>query len=285
MTHSNTEAVKGFIRTHIPVIRSGLDAVRQDQDLARYEELMEWISPTNFPAQQSDFIACKQKGTGQWFLDAPEFTKWLNGPNETLFCPGIPGSGKTMLTAIAIDHLLNLESIAVGVAFVYCNYKTQVDQNAASLLAAILKQLVQSRPSIAEPVRRLHEQHASRGTKPSLEEISGALQSVLANYSTVYVAVDALDEFRDQDRTWRQFLEKLRDLQGRADLRLVATSRFIPDIEDEFSTALKLEVRANDEDVKRFVAGQTYRLPKCIQRDQTLQDMVQDKVAQAVDGM
>ncbi|MCJ1470533.1 hypothetical protein MMC07_009179 [Pseudocyphellaria aurata] len=287
--HTSTEAVKNdmaFIRTHVLTAESRFDAVRQDQDRARHEQLMGWISPTNFPAQQSDFIARRHPGTGQWFLDAPEFTKWLLDPNETLFCHGIPGAGKTTIAATVIDHLLTkVYSDTVGVAYVYCNYKRQVEQNAAELLAAILKQLVQARPSIAEPVQHLHEQHAGRGTKPSLEEIFGALRAVLANYSSAYIAVDALDECPDQDGTRRQFLAKLRDLQSGTDLRLFATSRFIPDIVGKFGAALMLEIRASDEDVRRFVTDQIHRLPRCIQRDDTLQNIVQEKIVQAVDGM
>lgn len=68
MTYSNTEAVKndtGFIRTHIPTIESGLDVIRLDQNCAWHEKLMGWISPTDFPAQQSDIITRRQEGTGQ----------------------------------------------------------------------------------------------------------------------------------------------------------------------------------------------------------------------------
>lgn len=288
MIHTKTEAVKddtAFIRTHVLTAESRFDVVRQDQDRARHEKLMGWISPTEFPTQQSDYIARRQEGTGQWFLDAPEFTKWLHEPRETLFCPGIPGAGKTMMSAIVVNHLLTkVRSDAVGVAYVYCNYKS-VEQNAIGLLAAILRQLVQDRPSIAEPVEHLYKQHADRRTKPSFEEIFGALRAVLVTYSNTYIVVDALDECLDQDGSRRQLLAKLRDLQGRADLRLFATSRFIPDIVDEFRAALKLEVRASDEDVRRFVAGQIYRLPNCIKRDDTLQDIVQEKIVQAVDGM
>lgn len=190
-----------------------------------------------------------------------------------------------MITAILIDHLLKeVWSGAVGVAYVYCNYKA-IDQNTVGLLAAILKQLVQARPSIAEPVVRLQKQHANQGTKPSLEDIVGALESVLANYSSMYIAVDALDECPNLDSTRSHFLAKIRGLQGITDLRLVVTSRFIPEVVSDFSVALTLEIRAREGDIKRFVAGQTHRLPKCIQRDDKLQDMVQDKIVQAADGM
>lgn len=263
-----------------------MDKLRQDQDSAEHRRLVEWISPTDYPAQQSDIIKRRQEGTGQWFLDAPEVVRWLSNPKGTLFCPGIPGAGKTMVAAIAIDHLLkSVQNSLHGVAYIYCNYKAQKEQDASSILAAILKQLVQARPSVAEPVERLHEQHANQGTRPSLDEVFSALRAVLAHYPTVYIVIDALDKCQDGDGTRRQFLAKLRDLQAGRDLRLMATSRSISEVVDEFREALRLEVQASKEDVKRFVAGQKYRLPKCIQRDPALQDIVQDKIVEAVDGM
>ncbi|RYP77300.1 hypothetical protein DL769_003449 [Monosporascus sp. CRB-8-3] len=282
-----SQAIKddtNFVRTHVPAIQSGVDKIQQGQDHAKHRRLVEWISPTDYPAQQSDIINRRQEGTCQWFLDAPEFAGWLSGSKQRLFCPGIPGAGKTMVAAIAIDHLLKtVQNSSIGVAYVYCNYKAQEEQGTTSLLAAILKQLVQARPSIVEPVERLHKQHAGRGTMPSLDEVFSALRDVLAHYPTVYIVTDALDECRDGTR--RQFLAKLRELQAVRDLRLMATSRFIPEIIDEFGEALSLEVQASKEDVKRFVAGQTYRLPKCIQRDLALQDMVQDKIVEVAGGM
>ncbi|KAI4122405.1 MAG: hypothetical protein LQ341_007311, partial [Variospora aurantia] len=259
-TSKLSQAIKdntNFLRTHVPVIQSGVDTIRQDQDSAKHHRLLEWVSASEYPLQQSDIIKRRQGGTGQWFPDAPEVARWLKEPGTTLFCPGIPGAGKTMIAAIAIDHLLKLaQSSSRGVAYVYCNYKAQEEQDASSLLAAILKQLVQGRLSTVEHIERLHQKHASKGTKLSLDEIYKTLRDVLAHYPTVHVVIDALDE-----------------------------SRFIPDIEDAFRGALRLEVQASEEDVKRFVAGQIFRLPRCIQRDPALQILLQEKIVDAVDDL
>jgi hypothetical protein len=134
-------------------------------------------------------------------------------------------------------------------------------------------------------VQRLHKQHANRGTRPSPDEVFSALRDVLAHYSTVHIVVDALDECQDSDGARRQFLAKFRDLQAGHDVRLMATSRFIPEIVDAFNEALKLEVQASKDDVKQFVAGQICRLPRCIQRDLALQEIVQERIVEAVDGM
>jgi hypothetical protein len=263
-----------------------VDKIQQDQADARHSRIVEWISPTNYPAQQSDIIGRRQKGTGQWFLGAPEFARWLDEPKGTLFCPGIPGAGKTMVAAIAIDHLLqSMQSNSIGVAYVYCDYKAQEEQNASSMLAAIVKQLVQARPLVAEPVERLHKKHYDCGTKPSIEEIFKTAQEVVAKYSTIYIVIDALDECRDRDGTGRLFLGRLQALRAGKDIRLLATSRFIPEIEAELKGAETLEIQASNEDVRRFVAGQMYRLPQCIQQDSSLQKMVEEKIAERTDGM
>jgi hypothetical protein len=106
---------------------------------------------------------------------------------------------------------------------------------------------------------------------------------VLAQYPHVYIVVDALDECQNETR--RQLCSKLLDLQKGADMRLMVTSRFVPDVEDAFRLASRLEVEASDEDVKQFVVGQIHRLPACIQRDVALQDLVQKRIVEAVDGM
>jgi Cdc6-like AAA superfamily ATPase len=247
---------------------------------------MEWLSPTDFPTQQHDIITRRQEGTGQWFLDSPKFKRWLQGSDKTLFCSGIPGAGKTMMAAIAIDHLCRTAQCNdIGVAYLFCNYKAQANQSAARLLAALLKQLVQSRPEIAAPVTHMYDDHLKQRSRPSLNEILQVLQSVCSNYSTVYIVVDALDECADRDGTRDGLIDKLRELQARIDVRLLFTSRFIPEVTQKFQSNPILEVRASEEDVRCFVAGQIPRLPNCIQRDVELKQAVQNKIVEAVDGM
>jgi Cdc6-like AAA superfamily ATPase len=247
---------------------------------------MQWLSPTDFPSQQYDIISQRQEGTGQWFLDSTEFKSWLEGYDKTLFCPGIPGAGKTMMAAIAIDRLCQIApSENIGVAYIYCNYKSQSHQSENALLAAILKQLVQSRPSIAEPVLQLYNIHSIESTRPSLNEFFAVLQSVCTKYSRVHIVVDALDECTNQDGERDRLIAKLRELQHGSDIHLMVTARFVPDIEQQFRSASKLEVRASNEDVRLYIAGQMYRLPKCIQYDEEMKNLVQRKLVIAVDGM
>jgi len=191
-----------------------------------------------------------------------------------------------MIAAIAVDHIRKaFQSDNVGVAYVYCNYKRREIQTATDLLAAILKQLVQERPLYGEPVATLHNRHANSSTRPSLNEICTALNSVISKYSKVYIIIDALDECTDNDGTRTELLTILRSLQTKTNTSLMATSRFLARIEQSFQGFPRLEILARGADIRRFVAGQMHRLPKFIQRDPELQTEIQDAIVLAVNGM
>ena len=287
LSHALNSRIEALHREN-EAIKDDTTKIRKSIDDNTLNERIEWLSSSVYPSQQSDIIAQRQDGTGEWFLNSPEFKTWTDCPGKTLFCPGVPGAGKTMILSIAIDHLLKTPySTDVGVAYIYFNYKACQDQTAAALLAAILKQLIQPRPLIGQFFRELFNRHAERQTKPSLEEIRDALKIAVTGLSSVFVLVDALDEC--QDYTRRQFLAELRGLRTRTDLRLMCTARSIPEVEDEieneFAGALKLEVRAASEDMKNFVNSRIERLPKCVRDDSALQKLVLDKISEAADGM
>jgi Cdc6-like AAA superfamily ATPase len=274
------------IRNTLPIFQASINAIEGVQSRQQYHTMMEWLSPTDFPAQQHDIIVRRQEGTGRWFLDSLEFKKWLQGSDKTLFCPGIPGAGKTMIAAIAIDHLRKTTQYnEVGVAFLYCHYKAQVDHNASNLLSALLKQLVESRPDIAAPVTQMYKNHLEKRNRPSVDEIFQALLSVCSNYTKVHIVVDALDECADRDGSRSLLIDKLCAVQSRIDAQLLFTSRFIPDITRKVKSNLTIEIRASEDDVRRFLEGQIPRLPRCIQRDKELKSVIQDKITEAVDGM
>jgi len=190
---------------------------RQDDRDRRQEhrEILDWLTLIEHAPQQSDFISRRQEGTGQWLLDSNEYQEWLNQSKQTLFCPGIPGAGKTMITSIVIDHLWTIfqNNTSIGIAYLYCNYQRQ--QKPADLLMSLLKQLVQRKPSIPEDVKDLYKCHKDERTRPSLDEISQALQSVVPDYSRAFIIVDALDECQVSDRGRQRFLAELFNIQNK----------------------------------------------------------------------
>ncbi|KIW89863.1 uncharacterized protein Z519_09292 [Cladophialophora bantiana CBS 173.52] len=154
------------------------------------------LSPTEFVSQQNDFMMKHQPGTGQWFLNSQEYRNWLGALTQTLFCQGIPGVGKTIITSIVIDDLQKRynRDTTIGIAYVYCNFRQQENQNAATFLSSLLRQLVQNRSSTPAEIQDLYHQHQARGTRLSPDEILRVLHSLVASFSRTLILVDGLDE-------------------------------------------------------------------------------------------
>ncbi|KAI1055328.1 hypothetical protein LB506_011510 [Fusarium annulatum] len=250
------------------------------------KDILQWLTPANYSLLQSDNIGRRQPGTGQWFINSPEFCHWRDSPAQTLFCPGIPGAGKTILTSIVIDSLEALFSMdrTVGIAYVYCNFQRQNDQTAKELVASLLKQLLQGLPAMPESIKLLYERHRTKGSPPSLEDVSSNLLSTAKLFSRVFIVVDALDECHTTDGTRTKFLEEIFKLQLHSKANIFATSRPIPEVKDQFQTSIVLEIRATDEDVERFLRGHMSQMPGFFRRE-GLEELVIGEIVRFVQGM
>jgi hypothetical protein len=119
-------------------IKHDTTALRDDTAVRHKHDLMTWICSVDYHVHHQDFINRHQTGTGQWFLQDTKFQGWDRQKDATLFCPGIPGAGKTIMGALVIDHLLRTQDVADDlVTFIYCNYKRQSEQSAKHMLSSI----------------------------------------------------------------------------------------------------------------------------------------------------
>ncbi|KAE8362702.1 hypothetical protein BDV27DRAFT_159526 [Aspergillus caelatus] len=260
------------------------------QDHQRHQEhqtIIDWLTPVNYATQQNDFIAQRQQGTGEWVLKSSEFQHWLEQTNQTLFCPGIPGAGKTIITSIVVHHLHDQfqNNPSVGIAYLYCNFKQQDEQRPVDLIINLLKQLVLGQSTIPEAVRGLYNRHKPKQTRPSLNEIRNTLHQVAALYSRTFVVLDALDECQAAPDGRDMLIREIFDFQANTKANLFATSRLIQEIEAKFQRAVRLEIRANDTDVQRYLHDKLQNCPSLISQNNSLQEEIQKKITKAVDGM
>ena len=256
----------------------------------RHEEdrsILNWLTPIDYATQQSDFISQRQEGTGTWLLDSTEYQSWRETKQQTLFCPGIPGAGKTIITSIVVEELTSrfLNDNSVGIAYLYCNFRRQHEQKPEDLIASLLKQLLQELSSVPDSVKIIYSQHKDKQTRPSLDEILKTLESVIATYSRVYIVVDALDECQLSGGYRPKFLSSILNLQARTGAKLFVTSRPIPDIEKEFKSCPQLEIIASDKDVMRYLNGHISQLPLFVLSKPKLQEEIMTEIVKAVKGM
>jgi hypothetical protein len=268
-------------------LKDGVDGLIQWRDDGERRTILEWLTPINYVHQQADFISRRQAGTGQWLLDSADFQAWVKTDKQTLFCPGIPGAGKTMITSIVIDDLRARfrNNANIGIAYIYCNFRRQHEQKLEDLLASLLKQLVQEQSSIPDSVKVLYDRHKDKQTRPSFDEISRVLHSVTTIYSRAFIIVDAIDECQVSDGCRTKFLLGIFKLQPKTRANLFITSRFIPEITEKFEGRVSLEIRASNEDVEQYLDGHISQLPAFVSRNNDLQKEIKTEIGKAVDGM
>ncbi|KAJ4167534.1 hypothetical protein NW754_011351 [Fusarium falciforme] len=268
-------------------VKKGVDRLNQCQDRQERLALLNWLSSSDHTAQQNDISARRQAGTGLWLLQSPEFASWRSTNGQTLFCPGIPGAGKTILSSIVVEELMKQfqDDTSVCVAYIYFNYQQQENQTIDQVFGSLLRQLVAHQSNIPATVEELYKEHTRQGSKLVFEEVCDLIHRLSSLYSRVFIIVDALDECPLRNGRRNTILSEFMELQTALSANIMCTSRPIPEIEAWFSKAVSVEVRASEHDVRKYLDGQLRRLPGFVARSPDLQEQVKSQIVQVVDGM
>lgn len=220
------------------------------------EEFLDWLSMERYATQQSDTLKQWQAGTCGWFLDSPIYQNWIQGTQTTLFCPGIPGAGKTVMSC-AVIHTIG-ESIAVdskvGLAYVYFAFSRQNEQTVEHVLASLLAQLLRG---VENPPSHLSE-IKDNGGRPTRTQLIDQLCLAASGYQKVFIVLDALDECSTKEQCRTAVLNDVSLLQSRTGIRILATSRYDDDIASRLKGphASTLPISAREEDVERFLTSE-----------------------------
>lgn len=266
--------------------KDGVDQLNKRQDDQERQVIIDWLTKIDYIPQQIDFTSKCQDGTGQWVLDSNEFQTWLNTSRQTLFCPGMPGGGKTMITSIIVNYLCTSyrKDANIGIAYIYCNFRNQEKQEPAQIFASLLRQLVQGRPCVPECVKSFYRLHKDKPGPPP-NKILNILHAITAEYSRTFIVIDALDEIQVSDGGCIELLSEIFNIQTKTGINLFATSRLLPEILQAFKGSISLEISASRDDVRMYLEGHMTRLPSCVRRNSALQENIKTEIVKAVDGM
>ncbi|KAK2608640.1 hypothetical protein QQS21_002869 [Conoideocrella luteorostrata] len=266
-------------------IQEEMTYVARHQRDADYEQLLDWLSHTDYAPKQNEILREKQRGTCLWLFDTREFQHWEKTPGQVLHGFGIPGAGKTFAASSVINFLQQkyLSHSGIGIAYVYCDFRRQQEQKADNILANILKQLLHSRPDLAHVVKVFHQRHYKARSKPILSEVATMLHTVVQSFERVFIVIDALDELNGSQY---ELLRELVPLQETYSANILMTARKdVFYVEKWFKKVESLEIAAVERDIRSYLDSNACRIPAHILSTSGLAEEVKSTIITAAKGM
>lgn len=127
-----------------------------------------WLNHPDPSTNLNKAIGRRHPGTGSWFLESLLFKKWKSETLRHLWLHGIPGCGKTVLSATIIDHLQHLDPSRVVLYFFFDISdidKQSLDKLLRSLVAQLYSKCENSRKELEKLF--LSSESGQRQPKPS----------------------------------------------------------------------------------------------------------------------
>lgn len=256
------------------------------QKEAKRTAILNWLSLTDFTSQQAQINSSRHPKTGEWLLRSTEFKDWLQTTKRILFCTGMPGAGKTVMTSMVIDDLQRKFQgrSDIGIAYIYCNYEQHDEQGIDRLLAGLLKQLVQRNPEMPRCVEDLyHDSKEHKQNGPPAQELVNPIVTAIGLFTKTFIILDALDECQSSPNSI--LLKALFEIHRQTAANIFVTSRRVDHILKAFVDCLSIDIRARPEDLTEYINARLEELQEFVQDRPDLQNSVRDTIINAADGM
>ncbi|KAF9631128.1 hypothetical protein BFW01_g1990 [Lasiodiplodia theobromae] len=229
-----------------------------------------------------------QDGTGVWFLESPEFAKFMSTPNSKLWLYGIPGAGKSVLSATIIDQVSTQRSEHVALAFFFCEYFNTATQNCRSIFGSIARQLALQNRRALEILEEFFNDQTDLGQldfKPEDDDLLNLIVQMSTNFDNTIIVIDGLDECQENRAAVVESLVHLSRV-GIGSIKALFTSRKEPDIEERLTSFDSLAISASKADVGLYVAAQLKsRFRKMCEKDPALSEQILSVLVDRSEGM
>ncbi|KAH7247482.1 ankyrin repeat protein [Fusarium redolens] len=204
------------LRKFIPKVERQLDSIKELQiqrstrrSMKERQRLLKSLSSHDYVTPFQEARKKHQYSTAEWIFTTPEFTRWYDGTGPVLlWCSGKIGSGKTILCANVINHVLIKKSRDDRAAFFFLQYDNSDSLTAETIIRSIIRQ---SMDAITVPEHVEYQlQELDRKHFVQLQDWAFLLRQRIEHSGIFFVFIDGLDECSTAER--RALLDVLSSL-------------------------------------------------------------------------
>ncbi|KIJ33369.1 hypothetical protein M422DRAFT_233758 [Sphaerobolus stellatus SS14] len=202
----------------------------------RYNKIAKWLNVTfDWDKRYDEALTNRSGKTGSSFLELPVFTSWKYATKpDVLWISGIPGCGKTVLSAIIINNLKHdWKTKKQSHCMAYVFFDNRSGQHARmtfeDLLRCIIKQILDEiSPKIPRSLLDFCRNTSKPGNNEELRRaFENLIQELKGTTQHVYIVLDAIDEFTSQAIHRKKLIDWLKELSSWDSpvLHILVTSR------------------------------------------------------------
>lgn len=217
---------------------AGSTNLNLDNTDERREKIRGWLSAPDPSSNHNQARRKRQGTTGSWFVKSKQYADWKTTSDSLLWLHGIPGCGKTILSATIIEDVLHhcrLKS-ALAVAYFYFDFNDGEKQRHEKMVCSLLWQVSLQSTDAFDVLESLFASCGDGRQQPSHDTLLGSLKKAIQGFEGTFIVLDALDECEER-------FELLEDIQTIAawnlgKLHILTTSRRLKDIEESLGTSI-----------------------------------------------
>ncbi|KAE8549969.1 hypothetical protein EYB25_008494 [Talaromyces marneffei] len=166
-------------------------------------DFLDWICKHDVETLHDEIDNKRHKDTGSWLLETDSFKSWVNQNKENiLWLNGPPGTGKSVLASVAINHLIK-RSKHTQDTVIYAYFKgeeTNSQYLPTQMISSLVKQLCWALPALPEPAIEFYSNFLMNGRRPSFNDLESLFLKCLKLFERVFVVLDGLDECEQKHR-------------------------------------------------------------------------------------
>ncbi|CEO59716.1 hypothetical protein PMG11_04381 [Penicillium brasilianum] len=290
-----TQAALDVLRSDISAInavarvtKAQIEAVRFDSHL---HKIHGWLSPPDTSTNLNEALKKRQDGTGSWFLESEAFQTWKAGTRGVLWLHGLPGCGKTLLSARLIEYLNQHISPRCVVLDFFFDFTDPKKQTFDSLVRALVAQLYTRCEDSRKELDRLFASCEDGCRQPACEILSTTFMQMLGYIGSIQIIIDALDECKTRTELlpWMENLTRA----GHTGLQLLATSRKEADIESHLRgwldprDVVPVQTNSVNHDIRAYIHHHLQYHPHFERwhRNQGVRDEIETQLMEKADGI
>ncbi|PVI05552.1 hypothetical protein DM02DRAFT_668201 [Periconia macrospinosa] len=176
-------------------------AQRMQNDRIRTRfNMLSALRAVDYEIKHTKLLAAKHPGTNEWMKEHDRYKDWIASPTSNcLPCYGIPGSGKSILSASITSWLAEKLDADSVLCYYYCDYTDIVSLDSSYLMASLIKQLL-----VRLPLERVDDSlnfpFQEGLPPPSMRASRDCLIRLFQEFKIIYIVIDAIDELVQEDQ-------------------------------------------------------------------------------------